>query len=146
MDQVSIPPLITHQRPPDYDECEDFNPVLHIRTLTFAATFKLIKTSHHMFHWSNENPITLLSNTSKTIEFPVLFITSLPALCILTVDSVLHRYGLSHMTNSVTTNDTYPSILLFNYTKKTIILHPYHLTVYCQIVLNGKSLNKFLHL
>jgi len=135
MSQVSIPPLITLPRPKEWDECEEFNPVFHIRTIHFS-TCNIFKRSHHIYHLSYEKTITIFSNSSQIVGFPVLFITSLPALCVLTCDPLLHRYELSHNVNIVPTNDTYPHITLFNYTKKPITIK--HLTVYCQIVLMGK--------
>jgi len=143
MSQVSIPPLIRLPRPEEWDECEDYNPVFHTRTINFSSS-NFFKQSHQLFHLSNDNPITITSNSFQTIRFPVLFITSLPALCILTVDSLLYRYELSHNINIVPTNDSYPHITLFNYTNKSITLQPFQLIVYCQIVLNALKLsNRF---
>ena len=142
MSQISIPPLITQSRPAEWDECEDFNPVIHIRTVNFS-TRHIFKQSHYLYHLTNETPIVILMNSSQTVTFPILFMTSLPALCLLTVDALLHRYKLSHNIDIVPTNDTYPKITLFNYTNEIITVQPFHLTIYCQIVLEENVPTRF---
>ncbi len=143
MSTISIPPLIKLPRNIEQDECGCSIPVIHVRTIQFS-TKNILQLSHRSYILSNENPLTILSNSSQTVGFPSLFITSLPALCILTVDPFLHRYNLSHNINIVPTNDTYPHVTLFNYTKKSITIEPNHLTVFCQIVLTGNQ-KYFLH-
>jgi len=141
MSQISIPPPITLPKPRDWDEIDGPMPVFHIKTIHFSKFLSIFQDSRQMYRLCIENPITVLSNSSQTVGFPVLFLTSLPALCVLTCDSFLHRYKLSHTITIVSTNDTYPHITLFNYTKKPITIS--HLSVYCQIVLSGKPFNFF---
>jgi hypothetical protein len=136
MNQVTIPPLITLPKQKDWDEWEDFNPVFHIRTINLSTfPFTVSQKSHQLFQLTNENPITVFGNSSQIVMFPVLFITSLPALCVLTGDALLYRFYLSQSINCISTNDMYPHITLFNYTRKSITIKPSQLTVYCQIIL-----------
>jgi len=137
MTQIAIPPPIIKARPEEWDACNDFNPVFDIRLIHFS-TGGIFKESHELFRLTNEKPITIFSNSSLTVEFPVLFITSLPASCVLMCDSSIHRYKLFHNINVVSTNDTYPHITLFNDTNRTITIP--HFTVYCRIVLTRKLL------
>jgi len=138
MDLVSIPPLIVQPRPKDEDECGGYYPVIHIKTKQFSY-LSLFKHQRELYHLYNDKPITVLKKSSQLIEFPILFITALPALCIITVDSHLYRYNLFYNVSIIPTNDTYPHIILFNYTNKSITLNPNQLWVSCQIVLAGKS-------
>ncbi len=143
MPQITIPPLITLPKPPEWHECGDLNYVFNIRTINLS-TFSINKRSHESFEMYNEKQITILSNSSQIVRFPILITTSLPAVCVLTVDSLLYKYKLSHNINIIPTNDTYPHIILFNYTKYPITLQPYQLSVYCRIVLVQKP-KHFVH-
>ena len=134
MDLVSIPPLVIKPRPRDEDECGGFYPVIRIETKMFSSTdSSLFKVQHTLYELDIEEPITSLPNSSQIVEFPVLFITALPALCILTVNSILYRYNLFANITIIPTNDSYPHITIFNYTDETITIN--HLTTSCQIVL-----------
>jgi hypothetical protein len=139
MNQVSIPPLITLTRPSEWDECGSCNLNFYIKIKQFANDC-IFKESYEVFRLHNENKITIFKNSSQKVEFPILFITSLPALCVLSCDSLLHRYKLFHNVNIIPTNDNYPHITLFNYTKKNITINPQQLLVHCRIVLTNHFL------
>lgn len=129
---VSIPPLIVRPRPRDEDECGGFYPVIRIKTIKLP-TSSLFKISHERFELDLDRPITIAKNSSQKIEFPVLFITHLPALCIVTANSILYRYDLFYNVTIMPTNDSYPYITLFNYTTQPITVNS--LSVSAQIVL-----------
>jgi hypothetical protein len=77
---VSIPPLIVRPRPKDEDECGGFYTVIRIKTIELP-TSSLFQRSHELFALDLTHPITISKNSSQKIEFPVVFITDLPALC-----------------------------------------------------------------
>lgn len=142
MNQISIPPLSIRPKPSgNRDICghEEFQREFQIRTLSFSTTLDMFKRSHRQYQLAYDKPITILGNSAQTIDLPILFLTSLPAVCVVTCDPILHRYNLSHNINIVPTNDTWPRVTLFNHTTKTITVTPFHLTVCCQIVLSGKN-------
>jgi hypothetical protein len=133
---VSIPSLIVRPRPKDEDECGGFCPVIRIKTIKLP-TSSLFQRNHELFELELTHPITISKNSSQNIEFPVVFITDLPALCIVTANSILYRYNLFYNVTIVPTNDSYPHITLFNYTTQPITVD--WLSVSFQIVLAKNS-------
>ncbi len=129
---VSIPPLMVQPRPKDEDECGGFHPVIRIKTVDLS-TSSLIQRSHDLFELDLTHPITISKNSSQNIELPVIFITDLPGLCIVTANSILYRYNLFYNATIIPTNDSYPHITLFNYTTQPITVN--RLSVSFQIVL-----------
>lgn len=133
--EISIPPLITLPKPEgNWDECGGVHHFCKIRKI-HSSTYEIFQRNYTTFSLHNENPITIFKNSSQTVDFPVLFITSLPAFCVLICDFDLNtvRNLFSNIT-VVPTNDTYPQITLFNNTKNNITLPPDYLKVNCQIV------------
>ena len=132
MNLVSVPPLIVQPRPKDEDECGGFHPVIHIKTIQLS-TSSLFERCHELYTLDHGNPITISKNSSQIIEFPILFITALPALSIVTADSFLYRYNLFYNVTIIPTNDSYPYVTISNYTYQPITLN--RLSVSCQIIL-----------
>jgi hypothetical protein len=135
--EVSIPPPVAlPPKPEGYDVAEETGYVFRVRVILFNDNqFMLTRMSNASFIMNNINHISVLSNSSCEVEFPVLFITSLPTRCILTSDPFLHNDNLSCNITVVPSNDTYPKIILFNSSKHTINLYPRQLAVNCKIAI-----------
>ena len=90
--EVSIPPLVAlPPRPQGWDVVEESEYVFKVKVILFTDNqFMLTRMSNDSFIMNNIVHISVLSNSSCYVEFPVLFITSLPTRCILTAIHVLN--------------------------------------------------------
>ncbi len=129
---VSIPPLIVQQKPNDEDYACGSHYPFRVRTIQLP-TLWMFKHSQEKYSLELTNPFTIQNNSSQIIEFPVLFITDIPALCVLIVDSHHYRWDLFANVTIIPTNDTYPHVIVYNYTDKPITVN--RLMVTCQIVI-----------
>jgi hypothetical protein len=79
--------------------------------------------------------LTLQPKEYKRLYFNKTIVTSLPAQCILFGSPDLYLHGLSSSINIIKTNDSYPHIVIYNFTNKTLYIKPYTIHVLAKIVL-----------
>jgi hypothetical protein len=141
MNSIKIPPLIMHKFPKNYSECGP-DPFFFCRAIK-SSLFYILHSSNNTFHFNNDTTIIIPKNTCKTIGFPCVIVTSLPAMCILTCAPRLHKLKLSYNINIMRANDNYLHLTLFNFSSETIEILPNQLQVICQVVIPGNLYNPF---
>ena len=134
MNQILIPPLIMLPKNKEWDECGGYIPEFYTRTINFSHVI-LYKRSNTKYEWSNNKSITIPKNSSQFITLPIIFITSLPTVCVLIVDSFLYRYNIYSTVNIVPNNDVFPQVKLFNNSNHSITIKKEQLKISCYIVL-----------
>lgn len=91
------------------------------------------------FSLSYTSPLVLQPNEHKLLYFDKIILTNFPAKCILYGDPYLYLHGLSSNINIINTNDSYPSIIITNFTNNKLEIKPYTVNVYITIVLSHKN-------
>jgi hypothetical protein len=141
MKYIKIPPPIQCKIPKGYTECGP-DPYFFCRVIK-PTSFYILQSSNNTFHLHNDTTIIITKNTCKTIGFPCVIVTSLPAMCILTCGPRLHKLNLSYNINIMRANDNFLHLTLFNFSSETIVILPDQLHIICQVVIPGNLYNPF---
>lgn len=97
-----------------------------------------VKKKNNIVHLYNESAYTFKPHTCITIGFNAVVVTSLPAVCVLICNDLIHKLGLAYNINIMHTNDNYLHVTLYNYSNKTITLSQGQLYVTGYITMPGK--------
>ncbi len=133
-DNVIIPNPVYMKWPKNYT-CQDSpTPVLKIRYIGLPNSSNS-STSQASITLTNRTSFSIPSRDYAIIYFPVLVITSLPAISILYGDNFLFRHGLTCVINHIPTNDTLLHIKVYNHKSEPLTFAKESLQFMCHTVI-----------
>jgi hypothetical protein len=113
VDDITVPDPVYMKWSKNYS-CQDSpTPVLKIRYKGLSNI--LPNKNSALITLTNKTAFTIKSCNYAIINFPVLVVTSLPAVSILYGNDFLFRHGLTCVINQIPTNDTLLHIKVYNH-------------------------------
>jgi hypothetical protein len=133
VDDITVPNPVCMKWPKNYSCPDSPTPVLKIQYE--GLSIPLPFTNPALVTLTNKTALTIPSCNYAIINFPVLVITSLPAVSIIYGNDFLFRQGLTCVSNQIPTNDTLLYVKVFNHKLVPLTFEKESLQFMCHTVL-----------